>query len=324
MSHYVIRRALQAIPLLIGISVIVFVLLQMTPGGPLAIAENPGGSGRVTQEQLERLRAKYGLDDPLYMRYLHWAGDLVRGDWGTSFNTGQPVLAMIGERIPATLLLTGLAFLVTLILAFPIGIISAARQYSLFDYIATTAAFLGIAVPSFWLALMFLYVFTFSLGWLPAVGLGDPRQQYEGFAAVVDRARHLIMPVGVLALVSTASLTRYVRAAMLDVLGQDYMRTARGKGLTERAALMRHALKNAAIPVVTILALEIPDLFIGSVIVESIFAISGMGRLFVESADLRDYPVLMGILLIASFLVILFNLIADILYSRLDPRIRYR
>ncbi|MFO7271647.1 ABC transporter permease [Sphaerobacter thermophilus] len=324
MSHYVIRRALQAIPLLIGISVIVFVLLQMTPGGPLAIAENPGGSGRVTQEQLERLRAKYGLDDPLYMRYLHWAGDLVRGDWGTSFNTGQPVLAMIGERIPATLLLTGLAFLVTLILAFPIGIISAARQYSLFDYIATTAAFLGIAVPSFWLALMFLYVFTFSLGWLPAVGLGDPRQQYEGFAAVVDRARHLIMPVSVLALVSTASLTRYVRAAMLDVLGQDYMRTARGKGLTERAALMRHALKNAAIPVVTILALEIPDLFIGSVIVESIFAISGMGRLFVESADLRDYPVLMGILLIASFLVILFNLIADILYSRLDPRIRYR
>jgi len=324
MSHYVIRRALQAIPLLIGISVIVFVLLQMTPGGPLAIAENPGGSGRVTQEQLERLRAKYGLDDPLYMRYLHWAGDLVRGDWGTSFNTGQPVLAMIGERIPATLLLTGLAFLVTLILAFPIGIISAARQYSLFDYIATTAAFLGIAVPSFWLALMFLYVFTFSLGWLPAVGLGDPRQQYEGFAAVVDRARHLIMPIGVLALVSTASLTRYVRAAMLDVLGQDYMRTARGKGLTERAALMRHALKNAAIPVVTILALEIPDLFIGSVIVESIFAISGMGRLFVESADLRDYPVLMGILLIASFLVILFNLIADILYSRLDPRIRYR
>lgn len=324
MSHYVIRRTLQAIPLLIGISVIVFVLLQMTPGGPLAIAENPGGSGRVTQEQLERLRAKYGLDDPLYMRYLHWAGDLVRGDWGTSFNTGQPVLAMIGERIPATLLLTGLAFLVTLILAFPIGIISAARQYSLFDYIATTAAFLGIAVPSFWLALMFLYVFTFSLGWLPAVGLGDPRQQYEGFAAVVDRARHLIMPVSVLALVSTASLTRYVRAAMLDVLGQDYMRTARGKGLTERAALMRHALKNAAIPVVTILALEIPDLFIGSVIVESIFAISGMGRLFVESADLRDYPVLMGILLIASFLVILFNLIADILYSRLDPRIRYR
>src|SRR5690606_1169830 len=324
MSHYVIRRTVQAIPLLIGIRVIVFVLLQMTPGGPLAIAENPGGSGRVIQEQLERLRAKYGLDDPLYMRYLHWAGDLVRGDWGTSFNTGQPVLAMIGERIPATLLLTGLASLVTLILAFPIGIISAARQYSLFDYIATTAAFLGIAVPSFWLALMFLYVFTFSLGWLPAVGLGDPRQQYEGFAAVVDRARHLIMPVSVLALVSTASLTRYVRAAMLDVLGQDYMRTARGKGLTERAALMRHALKNAAIPVVTILALEIPDLFIGSVIVESIFAISGMGRLFVESADLRDYPVLMGILLIASFLVILFNLIADILYSRLDPRIRYR
>ncbi|MDI3341531.1 MAG: ABC transporter permease [Sphaerobacter sp.] len=324
MSHYVIRRVLQAIPMLIGISVIVFVLLQMTPGGPLAVVENPGGSGRVTQEQLERLRARYGLDDPLYVRYLRWAGDLVRGDWGTSFNTGQPVLTMIWERVPTTLLVTGLAFLVALALAFPIGIVSAARQYSLFDYLATSAAFLGIAVPSFWLALMFLYVFTFTLDWLPAVGLSDPRQQHDGLAAVVDRAQHLIMPVSVLALVSTASLTRYVRAAMLDVLGQDYMRTARAKGLAEQAVITVHALKNAAIPIVTILALEIPDLFIGSVIVESIFAISGMGRLFVESADLRDYPVLMGILLIASFLVILFNLIADILYSRLDPRIRYR
>ena len=324
MTSYVVRRVLQAVPLLAGISVLIYVLLQMTPGGPLAIAENPGSAGRVTAEQLERLRNRYGLDDPLYVRYLRWGADLLRGDFGTSFNTGRPVLEMISERIPVTFLVTGLSFLVTLLLAFPIGIVSAVRQYSVFDYLSTSIAFLGVSIPSFWLALMLLYVFTFTLGWLPSFGLEDPRQDYEGLAALWDRARHLVMPVTVLALVSTASLTRYIRAAMLDAIGQDYTRTARAKGLSERVVILRHALKNGAIPIVTILALEIPDLFIGSVIVESIFAIPGMGRLFVESAHLRDYPVLMGILMIASLLVILFNLLADVLYAVLDPRIRYR
>ncbi len=324
MGRYLIRRLAQAVPLLVGISILVFGMLQMTPGGPLARGESPGRSGRATAEQLQRLRDRYGLDDPLPVQYINWAKDLVRGDWGTSFNTGRPVLALIGERLQTTLLLTGLSFAATLLLAFPIGILSAVKQHSAFDYVATGISFLGIAIPSFWLALMLLYLFAFSLGWLPSVGLTDARQQYDGLAAVADRARHLVLPVSVLALASTAGLTRYVRSAMLDAIGQDYVRTARSKGLRERFVVAGHALKNAAIPIVTVVALEIPDLFIGAVITESVFAISGMGRLFIESANLRDYPVLMGILLIASVLVIASNLVADLIYGRLDPRITLR
>lgn len=324
MSRYLVRRALQAVPLLIVISAIIFVMLQMTPGGPLATGEGGGRSARVTAEDLQRLRNKYGLDDPMYVQYLNWGRDLLRGDWGTSFNTGLPVTTMIQERLPTTLLVMGLSFLVTLLLAFPIGILSALRRYTIFDYLTTSVSFLGIAVPSFWFALMLMFVFSFTLGWLPAVGLSDPRADYSGMAAAIDRAKHLIMPVTVLALTSTASMTRYVRAAMLDVIGQDYVRTAQAKGLGERTVVLVHALKNGAIPIVTVLALELPDLFIGAVIVESVFAISGMGRLFIESANLRDYPVLMGVLVMTAILVITFNLIADLLYAVLDPRIRYQ
>jgi len=319
MGRYVVRRTLQAIPLLIGISGFGFLLLQMTPGGPLAVAE----SSLVTSADMQRLRDKYGLDDPLYVQYLNWAADLARGDWGTSFNTGRPVIEMIWDRIPTTLTLTGLAFLITLLISVPVGILAATKQYSIFDYLSTSIAFLGISVPSFWLGLILLYVFTFTLGWLPSIGLSDPRQDHEGMAALWDRVRHLIMPVTVLALASTASLTRYLRAAILDVVAQDYVRTARAKGLSERIVIGVHALRNSAIPIVTVLALELPDLFIGAVITESIFAIPGMGRLFVESANLRDYPVLMGILMIASVLVIISNLVADVVYGAIDPRISY-
>lgn len=324
MSRYLVRRALQAVPLLIAISAIIFVMLQMTPGGPLAAGDASGRSARVTAEDLQRLRNKYGLGDPMYVQYLNWGRDLLRGDWGTSFNTGLPVTTMILERLPTTLLVMSLSFLVTLLLAFPIGILSALRRYTFFDYLTTSVSFLGIAIPSFWFALMLMFVFSFTLGWLPSVGLSDPRADYSGMAAVADRAKHLIMPVTVLALTSTASLTRYVRAAMLDVIGQDYVRTAQAKGLGERIVVLVHALKNAAIPIVTVLALELPDLFIGAVIVESVFAISGMGRLFIESANLRDYPVLMGVLVMTAVLVVTFNLIADVLYAALDPRIRYQ
>lgn len=324
MGNYVLRRLLQAVPLLIAISAIIFVMLQMTPGGPLAMGEGGGRSARVTAEDLQRLRNKYGLDDPMYVQYVNWGRDLLRGDWGTSFNTGLPVLTMIQERLPTTLLVMGLSFLVTLLLAFPIGILAALRRYSFFDYLTTTVSFLGIAVPGFWFALMLMFIFSFTLGWLPSVGLSDPRATHSGWAAVADTGMHLIMPVAVLSLTSTASMTRYVRAAMLDVIGQDYVRTAQAKGLADRTVIGLHALKNGAIPIVTVLALELPDLFIGAVIVESVFAISGMGRLFIESANLRDYPVLMGVLIITAVLVIGFNLIADVLYAVLDPRIRYQ
>ncbi len=321
MGRYAIRRCLQAIPLLVGFSILVFLMLQMTPGGPLAMSEDPGG-GRMTAEDLERLRNRYGLDDPIYIQYLSWARDLLQGDWGTSFNTGQPVLTMIGERLPTTLLLTGLAFGATVLIAIPVGILSAVRQYSIFDYFSTSVSFLGVSIPSFWSSLMLLYVFAFSLGWLPSFGLSDLQQTNTGMGAVWDSILHLILPVSVLALTSTAALTRYVRASLLDVIGQDYIRTARAKGIREQAVVIRHALRNAATPIITVLAVEIPDLFIGAVIVESVFAISGMGRLFVDSANLRDYPVLMGILIIAALLVIVSNLMADLIYGVFDPRVR--
>lgn len=270
---------------------------------------------------MERLRARYGLDDPLPVQYLNWLRGVVTGDWGVSYNTGRPVLEAIGERIPTTLLVTGLALLVSLLIAIPVGIYAATRQYSVFDYICTGASFAGLATPSFWFGLMLLYVFTFQLGWLPSSGLVDLRAQYEGFDKVLDMAAHLVMPVTVLALVSVAGLTRYVRSSMLEVLSQDYVRTARGSGLPERIVVWEHAFKNAAIPLVTITVLTIPELFLGAVITESIFGLPGMGRLFVESANLRDYPVLLGILMIASLLVVAANLLADLLYGWLDPRI---
>jgi peptide/nickel transport system permease protein len=322
MSRYLVRRLIQMVPLLIGISMLTFLMLQMTPGGPLAATESPGASGRITAEDLERMRNRYGLNDPIYIQYLNWAKDLFRGDWGVSFNTGRPVFDMIMERVPTTLLLTGIAFIVTVIVAIPVGLVAAVKQYTRLDFISTGIAFIGISVPSFWLSLMLLYVFSFKLGWLPSVGLEDLRSDHQGFRAFVDRVQHLLMPVAVLAMASAASLTRYLRASMLDVLSEDYIRTARAKGLSERVTVGVHAFKNGAITIVTVLALEIPDLFIGAVIVESIFAISGMGRLFVDSANLRDYPVLMGILMMASALVITCNLIADLVYRWLDPRIR--
>lgn len=320
MGTYVIRRGLQAIPLLIGISMVIFLMLQMTPGGPLASSE--AGGGRATAERTERLREEYGLDDPLPVQYVNWAGGVVTGDWGTSFNTRRPVLQTIAERLPTTLLLTGLAFAISLLIALPVGILAATRQYSAFDYVTSGVAFMGVATPSFWFGLMLLFVFSFELGWLPSSGLEDLRRQHVGLGAVWDRASHLIMPVAVLALISTAQLTRYVRGSMLEVLNHDYVRTARGSGLPERIVL-RYAFRNAAIPVVTIAVVMIPELFLGAVITESIFAIPGMGRLFIESADLRDYPVLLGILTIAALLVVLANLLADVLYGLLDPRIGY-
>jgi peptide/nickel transport system permease protein len=323
MRSYLIRRVFQALPLLVVISIIVFLILQMTPGGPLSAGENLANTGRATEEALERMRERYGLNDPLYVQYFNWLTSLTRGDWGISFNSGQPVLSVISERLPATLLLTGAAFLVTLLLAIPIGILAAVRQYSVFDYLTTSVAFLGISIPSFWFGLMLLFVFSFSFDLLPSSGLSDPRRSLEGWAAVVDLLRHLVMPVAVLALISTAGVTRYMRASMLEVINQDYVRTARSKGLSEAIVVGKHAVRNGAIPIVTVLALEVPELFLGSVITETIFGIPGMGRLFIESAHVHDYPVLMGILLIAAFLIVLFNLLADIFYGLLDPRIAY-
>jgi peptide/nickel transport system permease protein len=321
MASYLIRRLLQAVPLLIAISIVVFALLQMTPGGPLSMGE--GGSNPAAAAQMAKIREQYGLNDPIPVQYLHWIGGVVTGDWGDSFKTGQPVLQVIGERVGVTLTVSGLAFLLSTVIALIIGVIAAVNRQSAFDYTTTGLSFIGLATPSFWFALMLVYVFSFQLGWLPASGLQDLRAGYTGFDGAIDRIRHLILPVAMLSLVSVASLTRYVRASMLDVLAQDYIRTARGSGLAERTVIVGHALKNAAIPVTTVVLLSIPEIFLGAVITETIFGLPGMGRLFIESANERDYPVLLGLLMIAALLVVIANLVADLVYARLDPRISY-
>lgn len=321
MANYLLRRVLQAVPLLIAISVIVFALLQMTPGGPLSVGE--GGSNPAAAAQMAKIREQYGLNDPIPLQYLRWIGGVVTGDWGESFKTGQPVLQVIGDRVSVTLTVSGLAFLLSTVLALAIGVIAAVNRQSAFDYTTTGLSFIGLATPSFWFGLMLIYVFSFQLGLLPASGLEDLRAGYTGFDNVIDRIRHLILPVAVLSLVSVASLTRYVRSSMLDVLAQDYIRTARGSGLAERTVIIGHALKNASIPVTTVVLLSIPEIFLGAVITETIFGLPGMGRLFIESANERDYPVLLGLLMIAALLVVIANLVADLIYARLDPRISY-
>jgi peptide/nickel transport system permease protein len=282
-----------------------------------------GGSNPAAAAQMAKIREQYGLNDPIPVQYLHWIGGVVTGDWGDSFKTGQPVLQVIGERVGVTLTVSGLAFLLSTVIALIIGVIAAVNRQSAFDYTTTGLSFIGLATPSFWFALMLVYVFSFQLGWLPASGLQDLRAGYTGFDGAIDRIRHLILPVAVLSLVSVASLTRYVRASMLDVLAQDYIRTARGSGLAERTVIVGHALKNAAIPVTTVVLLSIPEIFLGAVITETIFGLPGMGRLFIESANERDYPVLLGLLMIAALLVVIANLVADLVYARLDPRISY-
>ncbi|MDI6022176.1 ABC transporter permease [Leucobacter sp. UT-8R-CII-1-4] len=321
MASYLARRLLQALPLLLAISIIVFALLQMTPGGPLSLGE--GGSNPAAAAQMEKIREQYGLNDPMPVQYLRWAGGVLTGDWGTSFKTGQPVLDVIGQRVSVTLTVSGLAFLFSTVLSLVIGAVAAVHRQSVFDYTTTGFSFIGLATPSFWFALMLVYVFSFQLGWLPASGLQDLRANPTGFAGFIDRLEHLILPVMVLSLVSVATLTRYVRSAMLDVLAQDYIRTARGSGLGERTVIIGHAMKNAAIPVTTVVLLSIPEIFLGAVITETIFGLPGMGRLFIESANERDYPVLLGLLMIAALLVVIANIVADLVYARLDPRISY-
>lgn len=321
MGSYLLRRSLQAIPLLFGISLIMFLMLQMAPGGPLAAGE--GAVSQTSLVKIEQLRESYGLNDPLPVQYLRWLGGVLTGDWGISFTSGQPALEVIAARLPATLLLTVSAFVLSIVLAVLLGALAATRRQRPFDYIVSGFSFAGVATPSFWLAIMLLYVFSYQLGWFPSSGLRDARARFEGAAAIWDTAAHLVLPVLVLSIISIASLSRYVRSATIEVLGQDYVRTARGQGLRERVVLMQHVGKNAALPIVTILVLWIPELFLGAAIIETVFGLPGMGRLLVEAAGAQDYPVLLGILIIASLLVVIANLVADLLYARLDPRIRY-
>ncbi len=321
MTRYIVRRLVEAIPLLFLITVAVFTVLQLLPAGPLSIYENDPS---MTAEDMARLEERFGLHDPIPVRYVKWLGTLARGDLGFSLVTQQPVGVMIGDRLPNTLYLMSVVLAITLLIAFPVGILSAARQYSKLDHLATLFSFVGYAVPPFWSGLLLIIMFSvkfreWGLPALPATGMTT----LGGGGDLLDRIAHLVMPVAVLALFNSAHYTRYVRSSMLEVIHQDYVRTARAKGLREQAVIWAHALRNAAIPVVTVITLDLPMLFSGAVVTESIFAWPGMGRLFLESAFRFDYAVLMGVVTITAALVILSTLLADLIYAWLDPRIRF-
>jgi len=317
--NYAFRRTLLIIPMLLGISLISFSIIHLAPGSPAATILGPKA---LDPAALERVNSNLGLDKPIYLQYLNWISSFSQGDFGVSIGImpGKSVADLIKSRILPTLELTISALLLALLVAIPIGVISATRQYSTFDHLATIGAFSGISLPNFWLALMLILVFSVELGWLPSSGLIDPRINNP---TILDYIRHLLIPAFVLGTASMGGLVRFIRASMLEVLRQDYILTARAKGLSERRVLYKHALRNALLPLVTIIGMSIPGLLSGAVLVETVTGWPGMGRLAVNAVFARDYPIIMALVMIFSLLVILGNLIADIVYSYVDPRIRY-
>lgn len=325
MLGYAIRRLILAVPLLVGITFVSFVVIHLAPGGPVELQSGDLNVSSSAQAQ-KALRELYGLDQPLPVQYWGWVSRLARLDFGRSFAPdGRPVLEKIGERLPVTLLLNVLELLVILVLAVPIGVISATRQYSLFDKITTVFVFGGFATPDFWLGLLLMMLFGVQLGWLPISGLVSLNWEYLAFwRRQWDFVSHLILPVFVASFGGLAGFSRYMRQSMLDVIRQEYIQTARAKGLDERTVIAKHALRNGLLPIVTILGLSLPGLIGGSVIVESIFALPGMGQLMVQAVFERDYPVIMGNLVIVGVLTLAANLVADLAYGVVDPRIRLR
>jgi len=316
MTRYIARRLAQMIPLLFGITVVLFAVIQAAPGGPeAALLES---DRFIDPAMIEAYRERLGVDRPAPVQYVRWLGGALRGDLGVSFSTTRPVSEMIVERLPATLELMGASFIFAAVLAFGLGVFSAVRQYSWFDHVGTGLSFVGIAMPVFWFALILQLVFAVWLGWLPVAGT-----ETVGASSLGDHLLHLVLPASVLSFRYVAGWSRYLRSSMLDALRADFVRTARAKGLSERVVVGGHALRNAMIPVVSVMALNLSGLFSGAVITETIFAWPGIGRMFVQAMFSRDYPLLMGILLLGSTMVVVFNLVADILYGVLDPRIRY-
>ena len=312
MIYYVIRRLLIAIPSLLGISVVLFTVLALAPGDPFEeLATNPN----VPAEVRAALRQKFGLDDPVYLRYWHWINAMVRGDWGFSFVSRVNVDTLILQRMPMSQILA-------LLVAIPVGVYAATRPYSLFDQVATTMAFIGFSLPTFFTGLVLILVFSIWLDWLPFVFRSDIPA--IGWRWVWEHFKQSIMPITVLGLALGGSLTRYVRSAVLDVIRLDYVTTARSKGLGEKVVIVKHVVRNALIPVVTLLALQMPAIFGGAIVTEQIFRIPGIGSLLISSILANDTPVVMAVTFVFACLVVFFNLIADILYGWLDPRISYR
>jgi len=319
MGQYVLRRLLIAVPSLLGISLVLFVVLALAPGDPFSeLATNPN----VPPEVAAALRTKFGLDDPIYLRYVHWLIAMMHGDWGFSFVSRVNVDTLILQRVPTTLYVIGSAQLLALVIAIPIGVYAAMKPYSLFDQIANTLAFIGFSLPTFFTGLLFILVFSVKLDWLPFVYTTDIKA--TGIGWLGEQIRQAIMPVMVLGLFQAASMTRFVRSAVLDVIRLDYVTTARAKGLGQATVIVKHVLRNAMIPVVTLIALQIPAVFGGAIVTEQIFRIPGIGSLLISSILANDTPVVMAVTFVFAGLVVLFNLIADVLYGWLDPRISLR
>jgi peptide/nickel transport system permease protein len=318
MGRYILRRLFFSIPTLIGISMIIFAILALAPGDPLSqFAANP----EVPIEVRERIKASLGLDQPGPVRYVKWVWQMLHGDLGFSFASRSPVSGLIVERLPQTLWVLGAANVVALLVAIPVGVLSAVKRYSVFDHTATTIAFLGFSVPSFFTGLILILIFSVQLKWLPLI--------YDSTLVVADpltlwaQIKQTAMPVVVITFFLGATMMRYVRAEMLENIPQDYVRTARAKGLDERRVVSRHVLRNSLIPVITLIALSVPHIFTGAVITEQIFSVPGIGHLLILSIQNSDTPVVMAITFIFAVLVVLFNLIADVLYAAADPRVRY-
>ena len=319
MGRYLARRLLLVIPSVIGISVVLFAVLALAPGDPFEeLATNPN----VPAEVRANLRASFGLDDPMMVRYFRWFAAMLQGDWGFSFASRIDVDTLILQRIPVTLLIIGSSQVLALLIALPVGVYAATRPYSIFDQIANTLAFVGFSLPTFFTGILFILLFSIHLGWLPFVYRADISA--TGWVWYWEHFKQAIMPVAVLGLFQGASWTRYVRSAVLDVIRLDYVTTARAKGLAERVVVLKHVVRNALIPVVTLVALTMPAVFGGAIVTEQIFRVPGIGSLLISAILANDTPVIMAVTFVLSCLVILFNLLADVIYGWLDPRITYR
>lgn len=319
MSRYLLRRLLIALPSLLGISLVLFTVLALAPGDPFEeLATNPN----VPPEVRAHLRAQFGLDDPVMLRYVRWLTSMLAGDWGFSFVSRVDVDTLIMQRLPVTLVVIGSSQVLALLIALPVGIFAATRPYSIFDQIANTLAFVGFSLPTFFTGILFILLFSITLDWLPFVYRADI--DATGWRWFWEHFRQTIMPVAVLGLFQGATWTRFVRSAVLDVIRLDYVTTARSKGLAERIVIVKHVVRNALIPVVTLVALQMPAIFGGAIVTEQIFRVPGIGSLLISAILANDTPVIMAVTFVFACLVILFNLLADLIYGWLDPRISYR
>ena len=319
MNQYLLKRLLISIPTLIAISIIIFTILALAPGDPMGeFATNPS----ITAEIRENIRKSLGLDQPIYIRYIKWAWAFIRGDMGYSFTSRSPVFQLILQRLPTTLWVVGFAYLFGILLAFPLGIISALKRYSIFDQIVTTFAFFWFSLPTFFTGLLFIILFSVQLNWFPFIY--NSTLTVTDWASFIEQIKQSIMPILVLGLYQSARLMRFIRSSILEQLNQEYVRTAYAKGLSKFSVIFRHVLRNAMIPVVTLIALDIPAVFTGALVTEQVFRVPGIGALLIDSIYRSDTPVVMAITFIYGILIVVFNLIADLLYGCLDPRVEYQ